>query len=169
MVTVIAIVVDSVPVLMFHMHAPLLVCIIFSIGFGLFGLLLTCFAFSAWFKSCRVAVSSSGVEVTNHYLFFHRSRHFNASEIERFDIAAGSTSGTQTYWNIKLIQRGQSSFQENKARYQQSRQLPPMQLRALASPDGATIATGMANRAEADWLVKQMTSALGRSSVTSHS
>jgi hypothetical protein len=169
MVTIIALIFDGVPVLLIRSHAPPLVCIIFTTGFGFFGLILTCFAFSAWFKSSRVAVSPSGIEATNHYLFFRRSRHFNASDIERFDIIAGSTSGTQTYWNIKVIQPGQSTFQENKARYQQTGQLSAMQLRAIASASGTTIASGLANRAEADWLVQQMTAALGRSNAASRS
>lgn len=165
--TVFALVFDGVPVLLIRSHAPLFVCIIFSAAFGLFGLLLTCFAFSAWFKSSRVTVNSNGLQATNHYLFFRHSRHFNASDIERFEIVAGTTSGTQAYWSIKLMPQGQSTFEENKARYQQTGQMPPMQLKSLASAGGATIASGIANRAEADWLVQQMITALGRSNVVS--
>jgi hypothetical protein len=135
-ITVFAVVFSSVAVFMSQVHTSLFTRAIFTVGFGLFGLLLTCFAFSAWFKSSRVTINSSGLQATNHYLFFRRSRHFNASDIERFDIASGTTSGTQTFWNIKLMQR--------------------------ASPNGTTIASDLANRPEADWLVKEMTASLGR-------
>ena len=156
-VTLMAAIFDAVPVLLYRSHAPLL----FPIVFGFFGVLLTCFAFSAWFKSSRVTVDSTGVQATNQWLFVRRSRRFNAGDIERLETSSGGSSGTQTFWNIKLIQRGQSSFEENKARYLQTGQMPPARLR-FAVVGGTTLAGNLANKTEADWLVREMTRVLGR-------
>ncbi len=162
-VTLFALIFDGIAVVISRAHTPLLVSIIFPAAFGFFGLLLTIFAFSAWFKSSRVTVNSSGLEATDRWLLYRRSRQFNVGDIERLEVSAGTTSGTKTYWDIKLIQRGQSNFEENKARYlQQTGQVPPLQLRALSGAGCTTIASALSNRAEADWLVAQMTTALGR-------
>ena len=157
-VTLATMIFSGISVLTWHSHAPL----IFPIAFGVFGLLLTYFALNAWFKSSRITINSSGLDTTNHWLFFSRSWHFNASDIERFDIAAGSTSGTRTFWNIKLIKRGKSTFSENKARFEQTGQMAPMRWPPV-SVGGFTLANDITDRAEANWLAAEMTKALGRS------
>lgn len=133
LVTMIAVVFDAVSIFLWRAHAPILFPIIFS----LFGLLLTFFAFSAWFKSSRVFVDSRGVQATDHWLFFRRARHFDAGDIESFRTIPGSRSGTQTFWNIKLFSPDQ--------------------------PNAATLASDINSKIEADWLVQEMTRALGRS------
>jgi hypothetical protein len=157
-VTLATMIFSGICVLTWHSHAPL----IFPIAFGVFGLLLTCFAFNAWFKSSRITINSSGLEAANRWLFLGRSRHFNISEIERFDIAAGSTSGARTFWNLKLLKRGGSTFSENKARFEQTGQMAAMRW-PLASVGNITLANDIADRAEANWLAAEMTKALGRS------
>lgn len=156
-VTFMAASLDALPVLLHRSHAPL----IFPIVFGIFGVILTCLAFSAWFKSSRITVDSTGVQATNQWLFLRRSRRFNTGDIERFDTASGGSAGTQTYWDIKLIPRGQSLFEKNKARYQETGQMSPTLLRSAAI-GGTTLAGNLANKTEADWLVSEMTRALGR-------
>jgi hypothetical protein len=157
MVTLMTLLFSGISVLTWYSHAPL----IFPIAFGCFGLLLTFFTLNAWLKSSRVTIDSSGVQATNHWLFFRRSRHFNASDVERFDLSIGTTSGTRTFWNIKLIRRGQSTFQENKARFEQTGQRPPLRW-PPANVGAVTLASDIADRAEAAWLVQQMTKALNR-------
>jgi len=108
--------------------------ILFPIAFGCFGLLLTFFTLNAWLKSSRVTINSSGLDATNHWLFLRRSQHFDIGDIERFDLSIGTTSGNRAFWNIKLIKR----------------------------VGDVTLANDIADRAEAAWLVQQMTKALNR-------
>ena len=108
--------------------------IVFKIGVGLFAVILGCFTFSLWFKSTRITIDSTGVRATNHWLFFSRKRQFDAGEVVRIETKVGMTSGSQTYQDLKLIT--QSS--------------------------GFTLASGIASTVEANWLVKEMTKALGR-------
>lgn len=154
--TLMALMLDGISVLTWHKHAP----VIFSIAFSLFGLFMTFFVFNAWFKSSRVTINSSGVQAADRWLFFRRSRHFNASEIERFELSIGTTYGYHAFWNIKLIKRGESAFQENKARFERTGQVPPIHLPPV-SVGGVTLASDISDRAEAGWLVREMTKSLG--------
>jgi hypothetical protein len=108
-----------------------------------------------------VTIDTSGVRATEHWLLLRHSRQFSAGEVERFDLASGTTSGTRTFWNIKLIKRGESTFQENKARFQQTGQVPPLRWPPI-SVGGVTVASDITDRAEADWITGEMTKALGR-------
>jgi hypothetical protein len=108
--------------------------IFFEIIVGLFGIIFGCFSFSAWFKSSRIEIDSSSVCVTKHWLFFSRSRNFAAGEIERFEAKVGMTSGNQTFQDIKII----------------------------TSSSESALASSIASKPEADWLVREMTKALGR-------
>jgi hypothetical protein len=108
-----------------------------------------------------VTIDSTGVKATDHWLFLRRSRHFNAAGIERFDLSIGTTNGNRAFWNIKLIKHVESTFQENKARFQQTGQIAPL-LWPPVSGGGVTLASDIADRAEAGWLIREMTKALGR-------
>jgi hypothetical protein len=156
-VTVFAMAFCGISVLTYEKHAMIL----FPLGFGFFGALLTLFTLNAWFKSSGVTVNSSGLDATDHWLFLRRSRHFDAGQIERFDLSIGTTYGNRAFWNIKLIKPGQSTFQENKARFEQTGQMPPISWPST-SVGPVTLASDIADRAEAAWLVQQMTKALGR-------
>jgi hypothetical protein len=132
-VTLMTILFSGIVVVTWRAHAP----IIFPIAFGGFSLLLVVFTFNAWFKSSRVTIDSSGVQAASHWLLLRRSRQFTAGEVERFDLSCGTTSGTRTFWNIKLIKRG-------------------------AATGGVTMASDIADRAEAEWIAGEMNKALGR-------
>ena len=124
--------------------------IIMKLGFGLISLMITCFAFSAWFKSTRVNVDSAGVQAHDHWLFFfQRSRHIAESDIDHFEIESrGSTttpSGNQTYWDVQICTRA------------------AVESGLAAQGLGAIIlAKSVAKKEEAQWLADQMACALGR-------
>jgi len=117
---------------------------------ALFGLLFTCFAFSAWFKSTRVTVDSKGVYAHDHWLsVFHRSRHFAPGDIDHFEIeihtSTTTPSGTHEFWDVQIYLGAQP---------------PPGQ-----TPDPSTViilAKNIAGKEEAQWLADQMACALGR-------
>ena len=156
--TVFALVFIGVVVLTLRFHAPIL----FPIVFGLFGLLIFCFTFSLWFKSSRVTINSTGVTAVNHWLLFCRTRHFIADGVVRFDTKAGMQSGSQVFMDLKLLTRpADDNFAERKAKFQQTGQTPPVGFR-VSDPSGVTIASGIPSAAEANWLVQEMTKALGR-------
>jgi hypothetical protein len=93
---------------------------------------------------------------------FSRSRNFAANDIVRFDVKAGMTSGTQTFQNIKLITKdSENRFAANREKFQQTGQKPPLEFQ-VSSPSGYTLASGIACAPEANWLVQEMTGALGR-------
>ena len=48
-----------------------------------------------------------------------------------------------------------------KARYEQTGERPPLKF-SVSTPGGFTLAGGLASKPEADWLVREMTRALGR-------
>ncbi len=118
--------------------------------------------FQPVFQSTRVTVDANGVRCANHYLFFSRARQFAASDVVRFDTKIGMTSGTTVFTDIQLFTHGgESNFAANKAKYLQTGQLPAMRLRTFY-PGGITLASGIASTTEANWLVQEMTKALGR-------
>jgi hypothetical protein len=158
MVTLFALILDAVCGATIHFHAPIL----FPILAGLFGFFLTWAAFNLCFKSSRVMIDTGGVRCTNHYLCFSRTRQFPAADVTRFATKIGMTSGTTVFTDIQLFTRSdESDFAANKAKYQQTRQMPALRLRTF-SPGGVTIAGSIASLTEANWLVQEMTKALGR-------
>jgi hypothetical protein len=136
--------------------------IVFSIVFGLVDIFIFWGCVSLWFKSSRVTVNSSGVTLKNRFLLFGRTRQFDAGEIVRFDTKAGMTSGSKVFSDLKLVTpQSEESFAARKARYQQAGQSPPLNVKAYDA-SGVTLASSIASKAEADWLVCEMTRALGR-------
>jgi hypothetical protein len=82
--------------------------------------------------------------------------------VERFEIRVGMTSGTQTYQDLKLITRsGVDDFAARKTRHEQTGERPPLKF-SVSSSRGVTLASSIASAAEANWLVQEMTKALGR-------
>jgi hypothetical protein len=136
--------------------------VLFPIAFGMVDFFLLWACFNLWFKSSRVTINPSGVTIVNRWLIFSRTRKFDAGQILRFDLKAGMTSGTQVFQDIKLIKcGGDDDFAARKARFEQTGERPPLKFSAT-SPGGITIAGGIAGKPEADWLVAEMTKALGR-------
>jgi hypothetical protein len=113
--------------------------VIFEMVLGLFAVILGCVAFSAWFKSSRVTIDSTGVRVIIRWMLFSRARNISANEIERFETKIGMTSGNHAFQDIKLITKDSEN-----------------------SPGGFTIASSIGSAPEAGWLVREMTKALGR-------
>jgi hypothetical protein len=154
-VTLFMLVFNGAAVFMYRAHAPIL----FPIVFGLIGILLIFGTFTAWFKSSRVTIDPNGVTAVNRWLIFSRTRKFDAGDIARFELQTGMTSGTQTFQDIKLITSDYADdFATRKARYQQTGERPPLKFK-VGNP---TIANGIASKPEADWLIAEMTKALGR-------
>jgi hypothetical protein len=121
-----------------------------TLAFGLFGLLFTCIAFTAWFKSTRVTVDSTGVHAQDHWLFlFHRSRHIAAGDIDHFEIESRGSShtptGVQTYWDVQICTRAARESGE-----------------AALGAGAIILANNIADKVEAQWLADQMACALGR-------
>jgi hypothetical protein len=144
----------------FHFHAPIL----FPIFFGLVGILLIFGTFNLWFKSSRVTIDSTGVRVTKRWLLLSRSRSFAANDVVRFDVRPGMQSGTTVFQDIKLVTKAsENSFAAAREKFQQTGQKPPLKFN-ISGPGGFTLASGITNRPEADWLAQEMTRALGRKS-----
>jgi hypothetical protein len=136
--------------------------IVFELALGLFALLFGCFTFVLWFKSTRITIDATGVRATHRWLIFSRTQQFAAAEVERFEIRVGMTSGTQTYQDLKLITRsGVDDFAARKTRHEQTGERPPLKF-SVSSSRGVTLASSIASAAEANWLVQEMTKALGR-------
>jgi hypothetical protein len=134
----------------------------FEIVFTAVDVLVFVGCLNVWLKSSRVTVDSTGVTALNRWLLFSKSRRFAAGEIERFDTAIGMTSGNTAYYAIKLVKPGdRDDFAARKARYQQTGERPELKF-AVRNPSGVTLASGIASKPEADWLVQEMTRALGR-------
>ena len=136
--------------------------IMFPIIFGLVDVLILFGLLNAWFKSSRVTVDSTGVTAVNRWLLFSRTRRFAADDIVRFDTKVGMTSGTQTFQDIKLVTAASATnYAASREKFQQTGERPPLQF-AVSSPGGVTLAGGLASKPEANWLVQEMTRALGR-------
>ncbi len=141
-----------------HSNAPVL----FPIVWGVTDVLVGFGCFNLWLKSSRVTIDSTGVRVTKRWLLLSRSRTFAASDIVRFDTKAGMTSGTTVFQDLKLVTKGsEDSFAAAQERFQQTGQRPPLKFN-ISSPGGFTLASGIASAPEANWLVQEMTKALGR-------
>lgn len=137
--------------------------LLFEIAFGLVSLLVFIGCFNLWFKSNRITINSSGVTRRNCWLLFTHTRQFDAGEIIRFDTKVGMTSGNQAYQDIVLITRtDEDNFAARKAHYQQTGEHPPLKLSIKNNSGGHTLASSIASKPEADWLVREMTRALGR-------
>ncbi len=156
--TVVAAALDGGVVLLLRFPAP----VIFAVVLSLFGVILSCVAFSQWFKSSRVTINPTGVTAANHWLFFSRTRQFDASDVARFETKTGMIEGTKTYSDLKLVTKSsRDDFQAGKATYLQTDQRPPLKF-GIGDPSGVTIASGISSQPEAAWLVQEMNRALGR-------
>ena len=136
--------------------------LLFEIIFTAADVLIFFTCLNLWLKSSRIAIDSTGVRVTRHWLLFSRSRNFAADDIDRFEIKTGMTSGKIAFQDIKLITKNSAaSFAASREKFRQTGQKPPLEFR-VNSPGGFTVASGIASAPEAAWLVREMTRALGR-------
>ena len=160
--TLFMLVFNGAAVLMYRLQAPIL----FSIVFGLVGVLLILGTFSVWFKSIRITINPTRVIVINHWLIFSRTRQFDAGDFARFAAKTGMQSGSTIFTDIKLVRVGaDAALAEKMQRFaggQSANELVAERFRQAAGPAGVTVATSIANAAVANWLVQEMNKALGR-------
>jgi len=160
--TLFMLVFNSVAGITFHLHAPIL----FPIAFGLIGVLLLFGTFSLWFKSVRITVNTTNVQLTKRWLIFSRTREFSSGDYARFATKMGMQSGSTIFTDIKLVRVGaDAEFAEKMKRFeggQQVNQIAMERFRQAAGPSGVTVANSIANAAEAEWLLREMNRALGR-------
>jgi hypothetical protein len=160
--TLFMLVFNGAAVFMYRAHAPML----FPIVFGLIGVLLILGTFNLWFQSSRVTINSTNVQWTKRWLVFSRTRDFSAGDCAQFATKTGMQSGSTVFTDIKLVRVGaDAEFAEKMKNFeggQQVGQLVAGRFRQAAGPSGVTVASSIANAAEAGWLVKEMNKALGR-------
>lgn len=106
---------------------------IFPLLFGAFDLLITGFAFNLWFLQSRVVATPEGVTIQKSWLGVKKERRFAASEITGVSAQQGMTAGHSAYYDLKIRTGGDF-----------------------------TVANGIADKPEADWLVQQMMAGLKR-------
>lgn len=138
--------------------------ILFPIVFGFFGIFLLWGTFSAWFRSDRVTVNSTEVTARTRWLIFSRTRRYNAGDVAQFAIKLGAaTSGTKKFHDIKLVLRGndRDSFAARKEKFRQTGERPPLNFK-ITDLEGPTMAGYIPSKAETEWLIHEMTRALGR-------
>jgi Protein of unknown function (DUF3592) len=139
-------------------HAP----IPFTAAFGFFSSIIGCATFGLWFKSTRVTVNPSGVTRTHRWLLYARTRRFEAGEIIRINPAAGMTSGSKKYYDLRLVTRSaRAPMAAPPGGNPQNLQLSAV-MAQVRRQIGATLASGINTQAEANWLAWEMTKALGR-------
>jgi hypothetical protein len=127
----------------------------------------------AWFKSTRVTVNSTSVRLQSSLLIFSRTREFSAGDYQRFATKMGMQSGTKVFTDIKLVKRGADvDYAQDVKKLQEAEQSPNEQkvnqlaaarFRQAMGPRGVTVASSIASAGEAEWLVREMNRALGRS------
>ena len=97
----------AVPVVMYHLEAPLIANIIFGVVFGAFGLLFFLGGVETWFYRSVVDVSRSKMTVAGGLFGFGRPRRITASEIEKFvpksRMSSGQGQSKKTYYDIDVI------------------------------------------------------------------
>ena len=155
---------NGAAVLMYRAHAP----IYFTIVFGLIGVLLILGTFNLWFKSVRITINSTNVQLQKRWLIFSHTREFSSGDYARFATKMGMQSGSTIFTDIKLVRLGaDAEFAEKMKKFegrQQVNQVAMERFRQAAGPSGVTVANSIATAAEAEWLVKEMNKALGRRS-----
>jgi hypothetical protein len=158
--TLFMLVFNGAAVFMYRAHAPM----VFPIVFGLIGVLLIFGTFNLWFKSSRITINSTNVQLTKRWLIFSRKRDFSAGDYARFATKTGMQSGSTIFTDIKLVRVGaDAEFAEKMKKFeggQQVNQPVAERFRQAAGPSGITVANSIANVAEAEWLVKEMNKAL---------
>jgi hypothetical protein len=132
---------------------------------GVLGAVLAAICLTGWFKSSRVTIDCAGVRVTTRLLFFGRTRQFAAAEVSHFEIAPGMRFGKTTYTNLKLIRSDVVPSAATNPEATSDSQPVDQSVAAqvpLAGPAGVTVASAIADVAEAKWLAAEMNRALGR-------
>jgi hypothetical protein len=108
---------------------------LFPIVFGLFNVLIAVFAFDQCFRRSTLVADPLSLISTQQWLFFKRRREFRRGEVQELFAKVGLRSGRRVYHDLK-------------ARLQTGNEI--------------TVASSLASKPEADWLVAELNRALGR-------
>ncbi len=106
---------------------------LFPLAFGAMDLLMTVFVFDLWFRRSRVAVTPREIKIETARLAFKRQDALKLADIANFTADVGATAGHSAYFDLKLQTRDGRDF---------------------------TLAKNLNNKPEADWLVRQLESAV---------
>ncbi len=109
--------------------------LLFPIVFSLFDIFILFGLINAWFKSSRVTINRDGLRAVTQVAMLRFIRTDDAADVERFTTKVGMTSNNKAYHDLQLITRAGKKV---------------------------TLASSLASKPEADWLVLEMTKALGR-------
>ena len=109
---------------------------LFPIVFGAVDLLMTLFAGDLWFRRSRVQVAPARVQIETSWLGIRNQRPLEAPDVAGFAADIGATVGHAAYYDLKVRLRDRREI---------------------------TAAKNLNSKPEADWLVRQMSQALGRS------
>lgn len=108
---------------------------VFPLVFGAVDLLMTLFLLDLWLRRSRVVVTPAEITVRTSWLGLGYQRRLAAAQVAALELQQGASAGHQAYYDLKI-------------RSPDSRQI--------------TAAAYIADKPEADWLVREMTKALGR-------
>jgi hypothetical protein len=104
--------------------------------FGVIGLLMAIFTFDLWFRRGRVVATPAQVQIEKAWLNFKKQRTLKISEVANIAATVGATAGHAVYYDLKIRTRDRHEF---------------------------TAAKNLASKPEADWLVRQMVTAVKNS------
>ncbi len=107
--------------------------LLFPIVFGLFELLLLWMCAELWLRSTRIVISPQEVTVSHRWLLFHRATTIPVTDVAGITTKVGMTSGHRSYYDLKLTRRNGRPV---------------------------TLGTGVSGKVEAEWLVREMETAL---------
>ena len=107
----------------------------FKIVFTALAVIMFFAVLDRWFKSSRVNVDPTGVYARKSWLIFSRSKNFTISDIRSIELKQAFNVGSHAFYSLQLV---------------------------LPSGKTAVIATDLPDKLEAEWLVREMTKALGR-------
>jgi hypothetical protein len=98
-------------------------------------LLMLAFVLDLWLRRSHVVVNSEGVKVHRAWLAFKQEQGFRTRDIQGIASEVGANAGHAAYYDLKVHTRDGKEF---------------------------ILAKNLNNKAEADWLARQMSAALNR-------
>ncbi len=103
--------------------------------FGAIDLLMTAFAFDLWFRRSRVVVTPEQLKIETSWLGLKKQHTLEISGVATITNEVGATAGHSAYYDLKIWTRDRRDF---------------------------TAAKNLGSKPEADWLVREMSTALKR-------
>ncbi|MDE3067666.1 MAG: hypothetical protein KGJ60_08960 [Verrucomicrobiota bacterium] len=107
----------------------------FLLVFSAIDVLMTAFVFDLWFRRSRVVANPEGLMVQRAWFALKKDQRFQTSEIRSIASDVGATAGHAVYYDLKIHTRDRKEF---------------------------LLAKNVNRQPEADWLVRQMITALKR-------